>query len=132
MLHLDDRKLIEWCGERGTGVVTYSPLAVGMLTGRFTRESAAAVDDWRRGEEDGPLGAAHLDRNLAFVESLRPLAERVGCTIAQLALAWNWHQPGVTSAIAGSRTPGHVRENAAAGDLVLDDQTLAELDGMLT
>jgi aryl-alcohol dehydrogenase-like predicted oxidoreductase len=131
MLHLDDQALIRWCGERGIGVLSYSPLGVGMLTGRFTRESAAAVQDWRRGDEGGVFAPENLDRNLSVVESLRPIAERLGCTIAQLALAWNWHQPGVTSAIAGSRTPTHVRENAAAGDLELDDATLAEIDQVL-
>jgi aryl-alcohol dehydrogenase-like predicted oxidoreductase len=132
MLRLDDRALIASCGERGTGVLSYSPLAVGMLTGRFTRESATAVQDWRRGDDGGPFAAEHLDRSLSVVESLRPIAERLGCTMAQLALAWNWYQPGVTSAIAGSRTPEHVRENAAAGDFELDEATLAEIDELLT
>ena len=62
------------------------------------------------------------------MDALRPIAERLGCTLAQLALAWNWHQPGVTSAIAGSRNPAHVRANAVAGDLELDAATLGELD----
>jgi len=132
MLHLDDRELIRWCGARGIGVLSYSPLAVGMLTGRFTRDSAVAVDDWRRDDPDGPLAAANLDRSLSVVESLRPTAQRLGCTIAQLALAWNWHQPGVTSAIAGSRNPDHVRENAAAGGLDLDDTALAEIERALS
>ena len=62
---------------------------------------------------------------------MRPIAERLGITGRQLALAWNVHQPGVTSAIAGSRNPDHVRSNAAAGDVVLDDETLAELEQIL-
>jgi aryl-alcohol dehydrogenase-like predicted oxidoreductase len=52
-------------------------------------------------------------------------------SLAQLALAWNVHQPGVTSAIAGSRNPDHVRSNAEAGDLVLEDATVAEIDALL-
>ena len=52
-------------------------------------------------------------------------------SLAQLALAWNVHQPGVTSAIAGSRNPEHVRSNAEAGDVVLDDATVAEIDALL-
>jgi aryl-alcohol dehydrogenase-like predicted oxidoreductase len=59
------------------------------------------------------------------------VAERLGCGLAELALAWNTHQPGVTSAIAGSRNPEHVRTNAAAGDIELDDVTLKELDTLL-
>jgi aryl-alcohol dehydrogenase-like predicted oxidoreductase len=66
------------------------------------------------------------------VEALRPVAERLGIKLAQLALAWNVHQPGVTAAIAGSRNPDHVRSNAAAGDVELDDATLSELDEILS
>jgi aryl-alcohol dehydrogenase-like predicted oxidoreductase len=62
---------------------------------------------------------------------MRPIAERLRVTVSQLALAWNFHQPGVTSAIAGSRNPDHVAANAAAGDITLDDATLEELDRML-
>jgi aryl-alcohol dehydrogenase-like predicted oxidoreductase len=68
---------------------------------------------------------------LAVVDRLRPVAQRLGCTLAQLALAWNVHQPGVTSAIAGSRNADHVRTNAAAADLQLDELTLKELDSSL-
>ena len=126
-----DRDLIRWCGEHGTGVVTYGPLGYGLLTGAYTRELAVAVDDWRRTDEDGPFAPENLDRGLDLVESLRAIADRIGCTIAQLTLAWNYRQPGVTSAIAGSRNPGHVRDNAASGDLALDAATLAEIDSLL-
>ena len=66
------------------------------------------------------------------MEALRPIAQRLGITLAQLALAWNVAQPGVTAAIAGSRNPDHVRSNAVAGDIVLDEPTLVELDAVLS
>ena len=85
----------------------------------------------REGSVQDALGndvrAVQLD-----VEALRPVAERLGITLAQLALAWNVHQPGVTAAIAGSRNPDHVRSNAAAGDVELDDATLSELDAIVS
>ena len=122
--------LIRWCGEQGVGVVSYGPLAYGLLTGAVTRETTFAPEDWRsRPQDDGPF--ADLDGSLAVVERLRPVAERVGCTLAQLALAWNHHQPGVTAAIAGSRNAAHVAANADAGDVELDEATLAEIDGIL-
>jgi len=62
---------------------------------------------------------------------MRPIAARSGTTLAQLALAWNVAQPGVTSAIAGSRNPHHASANADAGGIGLDDATLAELEGLL-
>lgn len=132
MLALDDRELIRWCGEQGTGVVSYGPLGFGLLTGKISREHAVSASDWRRAEDDGPFTDAKLDRDLVIVESLRPIAERLGITMAQLALAWNVAQPGVTSAIAGSRDAGHAQDNAAAGDVELDTQTLAEIEAVLT
>ncbi len=66
-----------------------------------------------------------------MVDALRPIAESLGITLAQLALAWAVHQPGVTSAIAGSRNPDHARENAAAGRVELDGETLERIEGIL-
>jgi len=128
MLVRDDRELIRCCGEVGTGVVSYSPLGVGLLTGRFTRVQAEAIDDWRARE--GWTEPDKLDPAFRVIDGLRAVAERLGVGMADLALAWNVHQPGVTSAIAGSRNATHVRANAAAGDLALDDATLGELDAL--
>jgi aryl-alcohol dehydrogenase-like predicted oxidoreductase len=129
LLRLDDRELIRWCGEAGIGVLSYSPLGAGLLTGAFGREDAERIDDWRA--SDGLTSVGHLDRVFALVDGMRPVAERLGATLPQLALAWNWGQPGVTSAIAGSRDAVHTRSNAAAGDLELDERTLAELDALI-
>ena len=126
LLAPEDRELIRWCGQIGTGVLSYSPLGAGFLTGRYSRSEAEAIDDWRG--RAGLTDAAALDRAFAMVEAMRPIADREGMTLAQLALAWNWRQPGVTAAIAGSRDPEHARANAAAGDVDLDPQTMAELD----
>jgi aryl-alcohol dehydrogenase-like predicted oxidoreductase len=133
MLELSDRDLIRWCGEQGTGVLSYSPLAFGLLTGAIGPESRFDADDVRSGRDEGsPFAPGNRERNHAVVEALRPVAERLGVKLAQLALAWNVHQPGVTAAIAGSRNPDHVRSNAAAGDVELDDATLSELDEILS
>jgi aryl-alcohol dehydrogenase-like predicted oxidoreductase len=131
MLVTVDRELIRWCGEVGTGVVAYSPLAVGMLTGRFDAAAARAVDDWRRDDPTGPFAETNIGRSVAVADGVRGIAAEIGCTAAQLALAWNWHQPGVTSAIAGSRDAAHVRDNAAAGALSLHRDTLAALDALV-
>jgi aryl-alcohol dehydrogenase-like predicted oxidoreductase len=134
MLWLDDRDLIRWCGENGTGVVTYGPLAYGLLTGAITAETMFEEGDHRNGwgGDPNPLFApGKRERSLAVVEALRPIASRLGVSISQLALAWNVAQPGVTSAIAGSRNPDHVRSNAAAGGVELDDETLVELEAIL-
>jgi aryl-alcohol dehydrogenase-like predicted oxidoreductase len=129
LVRLDDRELIRWCGEAGIGVLSYSPLGAGLLTGAFGRDDAERIDDWRA--SDGLTSVGHLDRVFALVDAMRPIAERLGVSLAELALAWNWQQPGVTSAIAGSRDAEHTRSNAAAGDLELDGGTLAELDALI-
>ena len=138
MLRRDQADLVAWCGEHGTGVVSYGPLAFGLLTGAITAATTFPEGDWRGqgGEPDDPdevdlFAPDVLPRALDLVDRLRPIAEGLGATLPQLALAWNVHQPGVTSAIAGSRNPEHVRANAAAGDLALDAGTLSEIDALL-
>jgi aryl-alcohol dehydrogenase-like predicted oxidoreductase len=130
MLALTDRELIRWCGEQGIGVVAYGPLGYGLLTGAITMETTFTEGDFRA-TDDEMFAEAPRRRALAVVDGLRPIAERLGCTLPQLVLAWNFHQPGVTSAIAGSRDPRHVAANAAAGDLALDAATLEEIERLL-
>lgn len=136
LLHPEHRDLMAWCGERGIGVVCYGPLAYGLLTGNIGRDTRFDPRDWRSGS--GGVGyyrdmfaPGKIDRSLAVVDGLRPIAERLGLTVAQLALAWVFHQPGVTSAIAGSRNPDHVRQNAAAGEARLDRDTLEEIERLI-
>jgi aryl-alcohol dehydrogenase-like predicted oxidoreductase len=135
MLVLDDRDLIRWCDEQGTGVLAYGPLAFGLLTGAITRDTVYVDGDWRTHLDDPDtnrlFGPGNLDRSLAVADGVRRAADRLGVTPAEVALAWTVAQPGVTSAIAGSRNPQHVRENARAGDLELDADTLRELDGLV-
>jgi aryl-alcohol dehydrogenase-like predicted oxidoreductase len=136
MLHVANRDLIRWCGEQGIGVVTYGPLAYGLLTGAITKDTNFPRGDWRRGGMgqdyyEDMFAPGKIERSLAVVEALRPIAQRLGVTVAQLALAWTVHQQGVTAAIAGTRDPDHVHENAAAGDVELDDVTQKELEEIL-
>lgn len=131
MLVREHAELIRWCGEQGIGVITYGPLAFGLLTGAIRSETGFPPGDWR-GEKQGEGPFADLAGSLEVVDRILPVAERIGCTLSQLALAWNIQQRGVTAAIAGSRNPSHVRANAAAGDIELDQATLAELNALLT
>ena len=136
MLQLEHRELIAWCGEQGIGVLSYGPLAYGLLTGAIGPDTRFDPTDFRSGVGEWDywqklFAPGKLERSLAVVEAMRPIAERLGCTVGQLALAWNVHQPGVTAAIAGSRNPDHVRANAAAGDIELDEDALRELEEVL-
>ena len=135
LLHVKHRELIEWCATNGTGVIPYGPLAYGLLTGAISAETTFHPSDWRHSGGssyyDNLFAPGKLERSLAVVEGMRPVADRLGITMAQLALAWTFHQPGVTSAIAGSRNPKHVRQNAEAGDVELDQKTLEELGELI-
>jgi aryl-alcohol dehydrogenase-like predicted oxidoreductase len=132
MLVLEDRELIRWCGEQGTGVLAYGPLAYGLLTGAITMETRFGRGDHRSGADNPLFGREGRERSLAVLEGTRPIAERFGCSTAQLALAWTVAQPGVTAAIAGSRDAGHVRANAESGDIVLDEAARSELDALVS
>jgi aryl-alcohol dehydrogenase-like predicted oxidoreductase len=121
-------ELIPYAREHGIGVITYSPLGSGLLTGRF---DAAALDegDWRRG---APLfQEPALSQNLELVERLREIAAGVGAEIAPLAIAWVLAVPGVTGAIVGARRPEQVDGWAAAADLELGGAVLAAIDEAL-
>ena len=133
MFVLDDRELIRWCGEQGIGVLAYGPLAYGLLAGAISMDTTFVDGDFRgNGETWEVLFASEARRRkLGIVDELRSVAERLGLSVAQLALAWTFHQDGVTGAIAGSRDPGHVNSNAAAGEVTLERATLDEIDELL-
>jgi aryl-alcohol dehydrogenase-like predicted oxidoreductase len=125
------RELLPWAERSGTGVIVYSPLASGMLSGAFDRARLEQLHpgDWRRHSPifNEPL----LTANLALVGRLRGLAGRLGATLPALAVAWTLAQVGVTGAIVGARLPRHVDGWLAAGDLELGADVLAEIDRML-
>ena len=130
--YLGDRGLIARCGELGIGVVVYEPLASGILSDK-TLEQVLAI--WT-----GPwlessffkrlLAPGRAERSFAVADGMRPIAARLGVTVAQLAIAWVLHQPGVISAIAGSRNGRHVRENAEASMVDLTE-ALDELEALI-
>ena len=136
MLWQERLSLLSFCMGYGTGVIAYGPLAFGLLTGSITRETNFAEDDWRSGSHRlrayGQLFApGRLEANLEVVDALRPIAKRLDVSLARLALAWILHQTGVTGAIAGSRSPQHVREDAAAAPVRLSTTDLAEIETIL-
>ncbi len=140
LLHRDDyRELQPFCEENGIAILAYGPLGFGVLTGTMTTNTRFPDDDWRSGSVPVPVplyeqifAAGTFERHLAQADLLRPVAARNGMTPAQLALAWVVAQPGVTAALAGSRSPARVRENAAAGSIELTRGQLEEVDAALT
>ena len=127
--HLDNRAMFERCHELGIAVVVYEPLGSGTLSGRSIEQVREAWADWSEFPFfERLLAGENGEKSAALVAALRPIADRLGTTIPQLAIAWVLAQPGVTSAIAGSRNPEHVRHNANAATLQLAPNVLAELE----
>ncbi|HVL32024.1 MAG TPA: aldo/keto reductase, partial [Actinomycetota bacterium] len=131
MLHRDDAaELLPWLRERGIGYLAYGSLAFGLLTGHITAETTFDDDDWRSGKKwqlgyyEDLFAPGRIEASVARVERLRPIAERAGLSLPQLALRTAIDTPGVTAVIAGSRSPAHVRDNAGVGGVGLDPAIL--------
>jgi aryl-alcohol dehydrogenase-like predicted oxidoreductase len=127
LIHRDAVDVLAWCAAHDVGAIVYSPMASGLLTGTFSAARVASLDadDWRRSHPDF-IGDA-LDRNLALVEALRPIAARHEVTVAAVAVAWTLSVSGVTGAIVGLRRPAQVADWLVAACLRLDESDLADL-----
>jgi aryl-alcohol dehydrogenase-like predicted oxidoreductase len=123
--------VIPWCAEHGTGVICYSPLQSGLLTGSFDADRVRGLpaDDWRRGS--GDFQSPALEANLELARRLEPVAARHGVSVAAVAIAWVVATPGVSGAIVGARRPSQVDGWLPAGNLQLTDDDLAELQRAL-
>lgn len=101
-------ELLQWTASHGTGVIVYSPMQSGLLTGSFSAERVANLppDDWRK--RNGQFVEPNLSKNLALVEALKPIAARHGATVAEIAISWTLIWSGVTAAIVGGRSPEQV------------------------
>ena len=117
--------LLPFCERAGVAILAYSPLAQGLLTGRFRAGHGFAPGDNRA--DNKLFQGDTFQRALGAVEALRPIAARHGITLAQLALAWIASHP-TAAAIAGVRSAAQAAENAAAGDVALSAADLAEMD----
>jgi aryl-alcohol dehydrogenase-like predicted oxidoreductase len=116
----------EWCLAHDTGVIVYSPMESGLLTGKYSAERVAALaeDDWRR---RSPEFTDHLGPNLAVARALGEVAHRYGVSVPAAAVAWTLAWPGITGAIVGARDPEQVDDWVAAADLRLTTEDLSSV-----
>jgi aryl-alcohol dehydrogenase-like predicted oxidoreductase len=124
-------ELLPYCAEHRIGVIVYSPMQKGMLSGAIDEERIQTLDPDDHRRRDPLFQEPSLTPTLRFVDGLTTLAGKEGITTAQLALAWVLRRSEVTAAIVGARRPGQIEETAAAGDLVLSEPTLAAIDELL-
>jgi 1-deoxyxylulose-5-phosphate synthase len=125
-------ELIPLCAEHGIAQIVWSPLAQGVLTGKYRPGEQPPAGTRASSDEMGwAMDRFRDDDVLEAVQRLRPIADGLGVTMSQLALAWVLREPNVASAIVGASRPEQVEENAAASGIELDDSTLRAIDEAL-
>ena len=127
-----EEEILDYCTANHIGVIAFSPMYSGLLTGKFTKEKVKSLpaDDWRR-SLNPYFQEPYLEVILQLLEKLRPIADRNSKTLAQLAIAWVLRRPEVTSAIVGARQPSQIEQTVPAGDWILTEQDKKELDTIL-
>jgi len=123
-----DEEILPFAAHKGIGVIAYSPMASGLLTGAMTRERIENLpaDDWRRNHPD--FQEPFLSRNLRLVRLLKAIGAHHGCTPAEVAVAWVLHNRAVTGAIVGARKPGQIKGVLGAAGLRLGLTEVAEFE----
>jgi aryl-alcohol dehydrogenase-like predicted oxidoreductase len=123
-----EKDILPYCLKNGIGVIVYSPMAAGILSGAMTRERAAALpaSDWR--SKNPEYQEPRLARNLSLVEELRRIGARYGTSPGAVAIAWTLRQPAVTGAIVGFRSARQVDGLVAAAALRLTPEEVARVD----
>ena len=127
-----EAEVLPYCNHEGIGVIVYSPMASGLLTGAMTRERIAVLpnDDWRKKHRD--FNEPNLSRNLALVDHLRQIGRRDGRSAGEVAIAWTLQNPAVTGAIVGARNAKQAEGVMRAGDLKLSGEEVLEVAEFFT
>ncbi|MFQ5604304.1 MAG: aldo/keto reductase [bacterium] len=127
-----EKELLTYCAQNHIGVIVYSPMQMGVLTDKFTREWVESLPEGdHRHRENRQFQEPQLSANLALVESLRVLARQRGVKVAQLAIAWTLRRPEITAAIVGARRPAQIEESVKAAELQLSESDLTEIEALL-
>jgi aryl-alcohol dehydrogenase-like predicted oxidoreductase len=121
--------VIPLCAENGISQIVWSPLAQGVLTGKYRPGEPPPPGTRMVSEQMGwAMDRFRSDRVLEAVQRLRPIADGLGITMAQLAIAWVLREPNVAAALIGATKPAQVEDNAAASGLELDEATLVAIE----
>lgn len=123
-----EKEILPVTEPRGMGLTVFSPLGMGMLTGKYDDGIPEAT---RFSREEWAAKQYVTDENVARVRRLKSVADSLGISRAQLALAWTLRQPGVSSAIIGATKPSQILDNAAAGDITLSPDVIETIEGIL-
>jgi voltage-dependent potassium channel beta subunit len=125
-----EAEVMSLCRKKGIGQIVWSPLAMGVLTGKY--RPGEPMPEGSRGAHGSGIHSDYLsDRTLTAVQGLRPIADDLGISMANLALAWVLHNDNVSAAIVGATRPEQVHENVKASGVKLDDDVIARIDEVL-
>jgi aryl-alcohol dehydrogenase-like predicted oxidoreductase len=117
-----------FCIEKQVGIMAYSPMGKGILTGKYDAQHLPPADDYRHTRKY--FAKENLPRYLELAQRLRDIAPQLSCTPAQVALAWVIAKPGITVVLPGAKSPDQIRTNAGSGAIRLPEEIIAELDGL--
>src|SRR5436305_1399288 len=120
-----EREIVPMLRSEGVGLMVWSPLAGGLLSGKYGREQQGEAGSRRTAFDFPPVDK---ERAWDVVDAMRPIAQQRGVSVAQVALAWLLHQPAVTSVIVGAKKPEQLADNIAATHVKLSGDELAKLD----
>jgi aryl-alcohol dehydrogenase-like predicted oxidoreductase len=124
-----ENEILPFCRQQGIAVLAYSPMAKGILTGKYEKEATFSEDDVR--DRDPNFSGERFHRNLEVVAGLREVGAQVGRSPAQVAVNWVIAQPGLTCAICGAKTPVQVSENAGAAGWSLSPEQIDHLNDIV-
>lgn len=132
MLHRDtEDKLLGYCSRNNIGVVVYSPMQRGLLTGKFDKKRLANLPEGDHRKTNSDFKEPNFSATLEMVEKLNTIAERNDVTLPQLAIAWVLRRPEVTAAIVGARKPEQIAENAPASDVDLSAEDIEQIQQLI-
>jgi aryl-alcohol dehydrogenase-like predicted oxidoreductase len=132
MLHREvENELLGYCGKNNIGVIVYSPMQRGLLTGKFNAERVANLPEGDHRKANPDFQQPQFNATLQLIEQLRPITERNGKTLAQLAISWVLRRPEVTAAIVGARRPSQITETAPASDWELTEKDIEHIEQLL-
>jgi len=124
-------KMLNYCRENNMGVIVYTPMQQGLLSGKFTRERLQNLPAGDLRHRDPHFQEPQFSANLELAEGLYPIAQKSGRTVAQLAIAWVLRRPEVTAAIVGARRPSQIEETVLAGNWVLSGEDISAIDRLI-
>ena len=125
-----EKEMLPFCVEHGIGVINYSPMVSGLLTGKMTKVRLAGMkDDWR--QKSANFTEPKVTKNLALADLLGEIGKRHGVETGVVAIAWTLRQPGITAAIVGGRTPQQLEGTAPALSFRLSPAEIAEIDAFV-